>query len=295
MKQKQLVVVMLGSQCNKEPRCKSCYLPKIDRLGPGAARDRVRKLRQLKHPVRLTGGEVLMEPKYLACYAVASQNYILTNGILLNEDPALFGLLRENGIEEIRFSLNFDISAELDTTDPGLVEKAIGAAKANGFDVGIATLITAKNWTDVARYCGEARRLGAKDIRFYRFLPATGARLGAEHYLPPELIDEFFSLVRKARQEHDGTLRVIPHLGFGPTQGAKEKLGAKGEEYCTAGKSMVALMPDGTVYGCPFLIRPGMELGKLTEHRVTLDKGILGRRDYCLAARLHEISEEKKG
>jgi MoaA/NifB/PqqE/SkfB family radical SAM enzyme len=281
MQRKKKVILMLTEECNSKSRCKYCYISPFGKFHPKEAAKMTEKLVKSGYSVSPTGAEVLLNPEYLECYRIAGQRYILSNGILLSKKGPVFDRMKECGIEEVRLSYNFGLSSDIWYVPSKTVECAISLLLAEGFRVSIAALVTSDNYLSVSDQCKKAEELGASEITFFRYLNVGGSKFEGAHILPDSLVPHYFRLVEEARSK--GAIKISHNLGFGPTQRLKKILERIKTDFCPAGKLLFAITPDNKIYGCPALIRPGLEIGVFSENDLHITKEMQMQRDTCAA------------
>lgn len=282
---KPMAILILTSECDQKPRCRHCYLPLLEKWDPKKAAETTHMLIENGYGVTLTGAEVLTDPAFLECYRIAGQKHILSNGLALSKDNSLFSRIRDAGIEEIRFSLNFGSEGSLRSIPEHIVRIAAAACLDHGLRFQVATLITADNWQNISEYCKKAETMGASGIQFYRYTMMGAAELGREHMLRDNQLHQFYRLLHHARREL--TINIQTMSGFEPVKETRERLASMGKHYCPAGEKMIAITGSGRVFGCPALIGKGKEIGRLMEDgTVEVAKQIEGNRGGCIAVQI---------
>lgn len=284
------VVLIVGSECNT--KCKHCYIVDATRRSPKNAVETVMALKGQGHEVVIAGGEVLMEPEYLKAYQRAGQKHLLTNGILLKTNPELYDLMRDHGIEQLTFSIHFDIDARLRSVPERFVAERVREARQRGFRVQVTTLITPENVDGIAAMCERSVSYGVNILQFNRFVQMGRGEESQEHALSEEQIERFFSQVEEQRKRFSKDVLVIkPNGNFGPRPGSKGESLAYENKYCPAGIDLVGIDPDGKVYGCPFTMNDDAVIGRFVDGKIIIEKEFSdGRRDTCMAHLLHEKS-----
>lgn len=273
-------MVNSGNECNAS--CSHCYLPYQGKRDPKKTVELVGRLQEQGHDVSVAGSETLTDLDYLEAYQKASQEYILTNGILLNKHPEIYDKLLEHGIEEITVSLHFGIEKSLGSVPEKIAAKVIEEAKKKGIQAGIATVITPKNYRNVEFMCHSSYILGADSITFLKYVKSGRARKERKRVITEQEKKEFFKSVVNVRKELDiEDLEIVLGGNFGPRKGSKGEKLARKNKYCPAGKSFFAVDPNDVVYGCPFLME--FPIGRLTSEGIKVEKELCnGKRDRCL-------------
>lgn len=277
------VVLMLNSECNA--RCRHCYVSYSGRRDPAEALATVKKLRAAGHKVIVAGSETLLDPRYLEAYRAARQDYILTNGIILDKDKSLYRKLKKNGIRWIFFSLHFGIEKDLRSVPEKLVARAMKEAVRRGFGVTVETIVNPKNYACIGEMCRRADKYGASEIMFYRIVPIGRAANLYGHTLTPEQISAVFEQVVAERKKYKKSVLCIRFSGsFGPRLGPRSKALVKENRYCPIGRELVTIDPNNNVYGCPLCIRPEGVIGRYEDGKIIMTRDLFGgRRDTCIA------------
>lgn len=276
------VVLMVNDRADCNMNCAHCFLSYEGKRSPDDVLNLVNRFRTT-HRVIIAGSEPLTNLGYLEAYRRAGQNYILTNGLLLYKDPAIFDLLQEYGIEEIQLSLHFGIQEDLHSVPERIIRHVVQQAKERGFRVQIAVTITPENYQDVEGMCDQVHEMGADRIRLIKYLKFGSAREEDRSQLTDGERIKFFESVDSARSKYTKDDLAIQIAGnFGPREGTKGEEMARCNEYCPAGERLFAIAPDGQVYGCPYLME--YPIGELTEDfQLQIKENLCnGKRNMCL-------------
>lgn len=277
------VLLFVNSRCNT--RCKHCYLSYTGERDPKDALKMTKRLQGGGHEVQIAGSETLLNPDYLKTYKQTGQGYLLTNGMILDQDKSLYDSLEKHGIEELVFSLHFDIQKDLKSVPEDLVARVIKEAKIRGFRIGVYTVITSANYGSLASMCERSVRLGIDELLLLRFVSAGRGSALKRMALTPEEVAAFFKNLVKTRKKYPKSVLEIRAEGnFGPRPGSKGEKLAKENKYCPAGIDFVAIDPRNNVYGCSFLMQPENKIGICRDGEIIIEKDLLGgRRDTCIA------------
>lgn len=277
------VVLFVNKRCNK--KCRHCYLAYEGSRSPEYALALTRHLRDQGHEITIAGSESLLEPDYLKSYKEAGQDYILTNGIILDRDKSVYDMLRKYGIKTIVLSMHSAVQKDIKSVPKGLVVRVIREAKSRGFRVKVFTLITSKNYDSLADLCEQAVDLGINELQPIRLTAVGKANALREMALSEDHVARFFEDVQKAREIYSPlVLEIRPHGNFGPRPGSKGELMAKENRYCPAGVTEVEIDPNDNVYACPFLMQPENRIGVYRDGEIIIERDLLdGRRDVCIA------------
>lgn len=284
------VILMVNSECNS--KCQHCYIDYSESKTPENTLKTVKELQSQTHEVIIAGSETLLNPNYLISYKQAGQNYILTNGILLEKNPALFETIKYYGIEQIGLSLHFGIENELRSVSEKSIKKVISLSNERNLKTFVNTTVTSQNYSGLQDICEKTIEYGATQIRFGRFIGIGKGKNRFDLNLNDTQVKEFFEQVDELREVYDKeTLEIKIRGYFGPKPGSKGEDLAKKNTYCPAGINQVVISPDDLVYSCPFLIRKDLAIGRYEKGKILLRSEILpGLRDRCIAQLLSEMS-----
>lgn len=271
--------------CNKATGvyCEICYLDYEGVRDPESTLRLVENLRS-QFRVLIAGSEVLADIGYLESLKAAEQKYILTNGILLDQNPEYYDLLRENGIEEIQMSFNYKGQKEKSGKTEEILPDVIAKAKEKGFFVRLAVIINQETYQDVEEICAQIKALGADGVLFLRYIKSGIARCDTTETLSEDQKEEFFTQIDAVREIYDKDELLISTGGnFGPRDNERGRMLAEENRYCTAGTQFFVIDPNDKVYGCPYLMGD-LEIGELVdESRLEIRKNLCdGDRSCCL-------------
>lgn len=274
---------MVNSECNA--KCKHCYLPYTGSRNPENALEAVKRLQANGHTVIIAGSETLLNPDYLKAYQQAGQKYLLTNGILLNQNKALYELLKQYGIEKLAFSIHFGIQNNLGSVPENLVASVLRESKKRGFQTQTTATITSANYSIIDEMCKKSIIYGANAIQFNRLVQIGRGNEMESNVLTREQISEFFKQIIEVRKKYSKSiLEINIHGNFGPRPGSKGEILSIQNNYCLAGRNIVAIDPQNKVYGCPFSMHPKNIIGRYENGQLIIEKELLNeRRDTCIA------------
>lgn len=285
-------ILMVSSDCNAH--CRHCYLPYKGSRSPEDTLDAVKHLKEAGYTAIVAGSENLLNPDYLKSYEEAGQKDILTNGLILSQDKSLYDRLKNHGIGHLTISLHFGIEGKLRSVPERMVAEVIREAKDKRFFVQIATTITSANCNDIADMCRKAREYGADRIHFGRFVHMGKGKRNSHLKLNEIQVKSFFEQLIKVRQSYDKSrLEVRAEGYFGPRPDSVGEELARIGCYCPAGIRAFAIAPDNNVYGCPFTMGEGLDIGKYENNTIKIDSNKLverlciDRRDICIAHLIH--------
>ncbi|MBT4651536.1 radical SAM protein [Candidatus Woesearchaeota archaeon] len=274
------VVLMVNSECNIA--CKHCYLPYQGARDPQETVELVGELKKQGYGVIIAGSETLLDPRYLKAYQQAGQKTLLTNGLLLMQKPELFEEIRVHGIEELLISAHFYISNQLNSVTEETVTEVVRKTNERGFRAGLETTVTKENYLHGEEMCNRAYEMGAKGIKFLRYVVSGRAKDDSKKGLSEEEKKVFVASILETRKRYGkDQLEIRLHGNFGPRQGSKGEQLSQENDYCYAGKELLAVSPDNKVYGCPFLM--DQQIGELVDGNIIITADLNnGRRDCCL-------------
>jgi len=184
------IVLMLNAECNMH--CNHCYVPYAGNRSQKEAVTIIKQLRAKGHKVIVAGAEVLLNPLYLKAYQAAEQNYLLTNGLLLNKTPSLFDELKKHGITDIVLSLHFGIEKKLASVPDRIISGVAREASKRGFNVRMTSMLTPDNYDDVLGMCQKAIDYGAKVLKFNNFVNSGRGKRHDDYALASEQIQAIF-------------------------------------------------------------------------------------------------------
>lgn len=276
------VLLFVNSECNAN--CRHCYLSYSGARNPENTLEAVKQLQSRGHEVIIAGSETLLNPDYLKAYQQAGQKYLLTNGVILDQNKSLYDLLKKYGIEELVLSLHFGMQKDLKSISENLVARVIRESKIRGFEITLLTVITSRNCNSLADMCDKAAEYGVDMWQPIRFV-ATGRGNGRKELnLTPDQLKAFFSEIGNLKRKYKSVLKIRPEGNFGPSPGSKGEKLAKRNEYCPAGKSLIAIDPQDNIYACPFLMQPENVIGIYKDGNIIIQKELSEkRRDTCIA------------
>lgn len=284
------VVLMACSSCNIK-RCEHCYISyKGDRKPENLFE--LSSILNEKYNVYINGAEVLYNKNYFDSYPVVDQNWMLTNGYAIYNNPSILDFLKERGIKIVEMSYHFGIQDQISVMSNNMLEKIVEYLKEKNMQIKILVTINSTNYNMLDEMCQKAIELGAYGIEFTNFLKQGKAiDMDSGNILSEEQISIFFEQLRYVRNRYSIDNLVIDRSGmFG-----KDSNNPKCHFSCPAGKDLVVITPDNNVYPCLFLAKPGYEIGKYDENtkKVLLDYIIDNDGKHCLAYEICNKNNEK--
>lgn len=212
----------------------------------------------LKGHLNLSGGEPLRSPWFwnlaeaLAALPRGPGFSVLSNGTLLTLEAAR--RLKTLGCRFVQVSIDGDREVHDRIRGPGALERAVDGLRALR-RAGVETMVSftagatnAAEFPAVARLC---RRWGVGVLWSDRVLPL--GRGQEREVMPPCDVEAYFRSMAASRPRFWSgwfsrtTIRMHRALQFH----ALEELGASAQTYsCTAGRTLLSILPDGTVVPC---------------------------------------------
>lgn len=276
------VLYLINKTCNA--KCAHCYLEyKGDKMF-GKAKTEVEALVSSGHKVTLLGSELvpnadLHNEKYIELFGIAGQDWIFTNGITISKNPAVLTILRDNGIKTIEFSMHSGLEDIFGCVGEKTVRDSIEHAISRDFEVITGTILCKRNYTKIDSICSTAKSIGSDEVEFINFLPVGSARSMKHLMLDSYELDCAVKLISKAREHY-----------------AKDELSIKRfgnlkPRYCPAGKEVVAVTPDNSIYPCQFMLGSSNKIGRLENNELNFEEFPVADRKEGCAAYLHCIGK----
>ena len=273
---------MVSSKCNIS--CRHCYLSFDGERTPEDTLRLTKMLKKRNYEVLIAGREILLNLGYLKSYEAAEQKYILTNGLLIQKNPNIAGLIADYGLKEVQISIHFGIEGYLKSAPAEIAKEAIKICRNRGLETCVLTTINNKNFRKALEMCDESYELGADKIMFMRHISLGAAEINcANDDLKESDKAEFFDLIDLSKAKYRlSELEIRMSGNFGPKKGSEGEILAAENRYCPAIQDLFVITPDNRVYGCPFLLK--YPLGELRGDKIVINGDLFGgRRDVCLA------------
>ena len=140
---------------------------------------------------------------YLITLKLVGQNWIMTNGLRLYQEPSVIDLLKKYGINTVYMSYHFGIQDVINSIPSLIVEEVIKRLKAADFNIYLNCTLTNKNYKDIAQYAHQAYVMGAKGIGFNKIFQQGKATDISELDMNNLQLLEFFKLLNEVRSQYD--------------------------------------------------------------------------------------------
>lgn len=270
------LTIMACSKCNIN--CKHCYISYKGNRTPEELKQLVLKFRD-KYKVEINGAEVLSDPRYIESYPLARQDFVMTNGLAIYQNPELLDYLISNGIKQIFMSYHFGIQKDISPITVAELEENIKNILSKNLKLKLYATVTSKNYRLIHDVINDAIEYGAMSVRFTNYIKQGNAlNLEDSNVLSNQQIDWFLKEVNNERKLYEQSFMDIERCGsFGPSDSKKFN--------CYAVTNNVVLTPDNNLYPCIFLAKPGYEIGYYDGEKILIDSDVYGKNDgkECIA------------
>ncbi|MBR3660294.1 MAG: radical SAM protein [Bacilli bacterium] len=260
------VIIMCCSNCNLS--CKHCYISYKGNFEPNKLLKIVKQLKE-KYIISLNGAEVLTNLEYLKSYQEIGQKYILSNGLLIYQNPQIIEKLINYGLKSVSISYHFGIHDKISLIPSKILENVFQLLKSNEFNFRLMTTITSQNYNMIEEICKKSLDLGAKGIYFTNFILQGNALniIDKNLILNENQIRIFFEQLIKCREQYDiNQLLIERDAGFG-----KNPISSHDNFKCPSINNQVILTPDNNIYPCIFLAKKGYEIGKYIDGKIFIN------------------------
>ncbi|RME03497.1 MAG: radical SAM protein [Planctomycetota bacterium] len=203
----------------------------------------------LKGHINITGGEPFAHRNFLELLEVFHQQEWLSFGILTNGsfiDRTMARRLRELSPSYVQVSLEGGEKVHNRIRGEGNFARTLEAIR-NLQAAGVRTMIAftahAQNYKEFPAVARVGVELRVAKVWADRMIPwGQGA---SQHVLSPEQTQEFFQLMFQARKEaQNSQTQISMHRALQFLEGGQWPY------YCTAGDTLITVMPQGEVYPC---------------------------------------------
>jgi radical SAM protein with 4Fe4S-binding SPASM domain len=269
------VTIMSCSDCNAN--CEHCYISYTGNL-TGKELLKLCNVLHKKYKIIINGTEVLLHPDYFEALTISDQNRILTNGIIIYNNPKILDDIKRTGISTIAMSYHFD--SDVSHISHEMLEKTINIIQKANMNVELMCTITNDNYNQLETICEKVLSLGVHTIRFFNCLNTGKCEENVnELCLSDNQILDFFKQLKCIRAKYDKNILKIKRNGlFGA-----DKNNINCNFCCNAGIDEVVITPNLNVYPCIFMTKPGFEIGKYINGKIMLDEKILNDGKECVA------------
>lgn len=270
--------------------CAHCYQVQHGRdrkrsLSIADAINRVRQLKQLGIPnIIPVTGEILGYPEYLDVYREAGwTEYLVSNGLLIVGNEKLGQTVASYGFKLLCISAHYECPKNLGGNRLGIspfplkmVPKIVAAAARHNMGVEAFCVIGAFNYNRIEQIFGRAINDGLESLWLMNLMPTN--EFIQKFCLTNEQIQSVFRQVETIRSHNPKYRnRIFLEGNFGPRTGSKNGLSlAKKGCYCPAGIDQIYITIDGNIYGCHFMLKPGMEIGRFEDGQFVMKGDIPG-------------------
>lgn len=268
--------IMCCSSCNT--KCNHCYINYTGNINENDLFEMVELLSK-KYSVSLNGTELLLNKGYLKSLVYINQDRVLTNGLVIYNNPQLLLELRESGIEWICMSYHFDLHSIVSSVDSKIVFQNIKMIKELGMKLEIMTTISKSNFSKILSIVEQAISMNVDCIRFTNYFTSGNAKkLNSDNFLLSDTeIEDFFDQFYLAKALYSKDI-LIRRSGLFDRDMRKKN----SSYYCPAGENNVAITPDLKVYPCPFLVEDGYDIGKYENGHILIEKEFNYDHSRCL-------------
>lgn len=279
------VIYSLTDRCNWN--CKHCYKRRHGQLvherSIGQCQADIRKIRDDGHTVGVYGSENLTKLEFLEIYRLVGQRYILSNGLLISRQPDVCQRLIEYGIERVDISWHMGTDSALQSLPTGVVRKAVLNCIKAGLKVRILCVVTALNYCSLLAIAREVREMGATAIKLIQLLPSSEDLMQLQ-LLPEQRVTALMQMVTIRHAYTVDELQVTIHGSFNATElTEKRRRAVEKGEFCSAGKSFLAIETNNDVFPCPFLNHERFKIGVWDGSRLQIENRIVHDGKSCLA------------
>ncbi len=278
------VTIMSCSDCNAN--CEHCYISYDGNL-TGKELLKMCKVLHQKYKIIINGTEVLLHPDYFKALTISDQNRILTNGIIIYNNPTILDSIKKTGISTIAMSYHFN--SDVSHISHKMLEETIKIIQKANMNVELMCTITADNYNQLDTICEKVLSLGVHIIRFFNCLNTGKCKENVNNLcLSDDKLLEFFKQLKIIRAKYDKNILKIKRNGlFGA-----DKNNPNCNFRCNAGIDEVVITPDLNVYPCIFMTKPGFEIGKYINGKVILDGEINNNEKECIAYQIFNRQKE---
>ncbi len=227
-KRQNIVDVLIRNGCNLN--CNHCF------AGPKKiAKYDVEKIRKIMrafdrvfiYPLEITAGDTDL---MLELMKETNRKRILTNGVAIGKNPQLLDKFKQYGIRELSIGNVEAVDEETQSKLTGEGEslkytfKGIVNGVNKGFKVGVYTVVSRANLSQIEDIIKKVKSLGASSIRFYRFLAIGKGAQQKDLMMNAKETEEFVLKVFSLRKKYKNKIRISLSPTFGPDLYSKTTL-----------------------------------------------------------------------
>ena len=290
------VILQLATACNCH--CLNCYRD--------SGSDQ--KIRTLEESLRLVTvlqkkgfmvdpemDELLPETIHLLpAFKLAGDHEFSTNGESILDYPSFLEVLKANGINQLRVTLNSILVHERwSGRNRERAREAVKASIQAGFYTTVNYIISHSTLKGMEDICLEAVDLRANEVNFIGYISTKRALSLSEEMLSIFELSEFHESLKKLRSKFPKDKLYLDYLGLlGPGPNPRESLSrlVKQDNFCWAGEGKHGknyfIDVDNKIYPCLTLCFSEMQIGTLVEDRLIIDRNPLAgfnrQSCYCL-------------
>jgi MoaA/NifB/PqqE/SkfB family radical SAM enzyme len=272
-------------------RCSGCYLLESKTIASSVRRSEgeiIQSMKQLRldgYSVLPSTTEILMFKRFAEMLETCGSKYLLTNGKIVVQQPALLKEAKAAGVQQVVVTINTGDSG-LVLPDKDVAFQAAKLASGAGLDVAGRVRITPKNYGRVSEIVEGCMKRGVRTIQFLRNLVLSGQ----EEMLNGQKLCAFFQKLEEAR-------RSFPLGEAGAYVSASGSLGGvwrKKPFKCNAGKSPITIGVDNNIYPCIYLTQEENRIGRFENGKVAIFREFKnpGREDECPAYNCLEAKQK---
>jgi len=224
---KKIVDLLLPTPCNQD--CNHCFFK--EEGGPAFIRttpELIAEVRTLIDVLRLDQTNLTIYPREITCatdllpvYAERGVDRALTNIVLLN-NSGVIEQLKKFGIKNLAVSLhgNQESHTTLTGVSAGDYQKTIEGIKKtidSDFEISIFTTVYRGNVADLKEFFSLLARLGLKEVKLIRLIPAGSAKkLNDAAFLQEEDVRSMLWQIDSARKQFPDLRIALLGASFGP-------------------------------------------------------------------------------
>ena len=278
------LTIMACSSCNTN--CRHCYISYNGNRTPEDLMSLVLKFKD-KYKIEINGAEILTNLKYLDSYPIVKQDFIMTNGIEIHNNPEVLQYLKTKGIKQIFMSFHMGIHDNISDVDISYLEDNIKNIINEGFKLKLYVTVTRDNYQMIHEIVEKAKQYGAMSVRFTNYIKQGNAlNLADSNILNESQIELFLNQVLYERNNNEKQIMDIERDGsFGKFSSKKFN--------CYAIKNNVVLTPDNNIYPCLFVAKPGYEIGYYDGDKILLNKDYQTDSDKCIVKEYCNYGNQK--